>query len=252
VQQQSNTYIILFTLGMCVVLGGLLSWAATALKPRQDAAVALDTRKQILGAVIADVGEIDVNTTYSARITSLVVDANGKEVKADADGNPLIAENINIRKEFKKPKEDRLLPVFRLKSEADMTKIEAYILPMYGNGLWNNIWGFIALAPDLNTIKGVSFDHVGETPGLGARITSSDIQERYQGKKIKNGAGDLVAVEMVKGEGNDGLTDNQVDGMSGATITGKGVNTMLVEYFNCYQPYLKRLESGGQEQAIAR
>ncbi len=250
-QQQSNTYIIAFTLGLCVVLGGALSWAATALKPLQQAAVALDTKKQILGAVIDDLSQIDVSTTYDARITSLVVNAKGEEVANDAEGNPLVAEKVNIAKEFKKPAAERLLPVFCLKSEVDPTKIEAYILPMFGNGLWNNIWGFVALEPDLNTVKGASFDHTGETPGLGARITTKEVQNRYKGKKIKDGSGNLVAVQMVKGENNAGLNDNQVDGMSGATITGNGVNIMLTEYLGYYQPYFTKLQ-GGKQQAFAR
>jgi Na+-transporting NADH:ubiquinone oxidoreductase subunit C len=112
---------------------------------------------------------------------------------------------------------------------------------VHGFGLWNEIWGFVALESDLNTIRGVSFDHKGETPGLGARIASDpEIAARYKGKTIYDGS-NLVSVNMMKGEGND--YDNEphrVDGMSGATLTGKGVNNMLMDYLQNYANYLKK------------
>ena len=130
-------------------------------------------------------------------------------------------------------------------------KVEAYILPLYGNGLWDKIWGFVAVESDLNTIKGVSFAHRGETPGLGARIADSDIQSRFAGKKIYDSSGELVSVDMAKGEHGGGQSSidyyandpHTVDGMSGATITAKGVNQMLANYLEYYQGYFNKIES---------
>jgi Na+-transporting NADH:ubiquinone oxidoreductase subunit C len=112
---------------------------------------------------------------------------------------------------------------------------------VYGYGLWNDIWGFIALESDMNTIRGVKFDHKGETPGLGARIQSdAELQDRYKGKSIYEGE-KLVSVTMMKGEGNDYSNDkHKVDGMSGATLTAKGVNNMLSDYLSSYESYLKK------------
>ena len=141
-----------------------------------------------------------------------------------------------------------LLPVFCYKEDESSDQISAYILPTYGNGLWNNIWGYIALEQDLKTIKGVSFDHVGETPGLGARITDKEIQSRYEGTQIYDG-GQLVSVTMVKGEGNTGLNEHQVDGMSGATLTADGINIMLMLYFERYEPYLNRIAENAPAKA---
>jgi Na+-transporting NADH:ubiquinone oxidoreductase subunit C len=134
---------------------------------------------------------------------------------------------------------DKLLPVYEFKSETDPNKIEYVVLPMFGFGLWNDISGFVALKGDLNTVQGVSFSHVGETPGLGARITEPDVQARFKGKSIFDG--DVIAsITMMKGEGLDYSNDaHKVDGMSGATLTGKGVNNMLVDYFKSYENYLK-------------
>ncbi|MEM7550026.1 MAG: NADH:ubiquinone reductase (Na(+)-transporting) subunit C [Bacteroidota bacterium] len=243
--RQSNTYVILFAVVLTIVLGGLLSLAAVGLKPIQKIQVELDTKKQILGAVMSLDGSEDVLKLYDERTESFVVDHMGNIISEDEDGNKLIAENINIGKEYKKPVEDRKLPVFKFLSSEDPSKAESYIFPMYGNGLWNNIWAFVALDTDFNTIKGVAFDHVGETPGLGARITSPVIQGRYKGKEIYDESGSLVSITMVKGENgnNEELGKHKVDGMSGATLTAKGVNAMLESYLNYYQPYIKKLKN---------
>jgi Na+-transporting NADH:ubiquinone oxidoreductase subunit C len=134
-----------------------------------------------------------------------------------------------------------MLPVYEFKSKENPGKIDNVVLPVYGFGLWNEIWGFVALESDLNTIRGVSFDHKGETPGLGARIASDpEIATRYKSKTIYDG-GNLVSVNMMKGEGNAYDSDpHKVDGMSGATLTGKGVNNMLLDYFESYANYLKK------------
>ena len=250
--QRSNLYIVVFSAILTVVLGGLLSITAVGLKPRQLQAIRLDTRKQILSAVMDLTGKEDVLTLFDKRIKPLVVTSTAEVVETDKDGNLLVAEEVSIRKEYKKPVDERLLPVFQFMSETDSTKVEAYILPIYGNGLWDKIWGFVALETDLNTIKGISFDHKAETPGLGARITSKDIQSRYVGKKLFDGQGNLVSVEMRKGERGDPslFNEHQVDGMSGATLTAKGVNKMLKNYMDYYQPFFKRISSGEELASI--
>ena len=112
---------------------------------------------------------------------------------------------------------------------------------MFGAGLWDWISAYIALGSDLNTIEGVAFDHKSETPGLGARIASAQIQDRYKGKQVFDEAGGLVSVLMRKGEGRSPPpTVHEVDGMSGATLTGKGVNTMLRTYLSHYLPYIEK------------
>jgi Na+-transporting NADH:ubiquinone oxidoreductase subunit C len=150
------------------------------------------------------------------------------------------ASQVVIAEQYKLKPEERLLPIYEFRNETDSTKIENAVMPVYGYGLWNNIWGFVALQSDLNTVQGVKFEHAGETPGLGARITSDDIQVRYKGKKVFEGD-KIMSVQMQKGEGMDYSADpHKVDGMSGATLTGKGVNNMLADYFSCYKNYLKK------------
>ena len=241
--RQSNTYIIVFSIITTIVLGGLLSVTSVGLAPRQKIQVELDTKKSILGAVMELQKTDDVLDIYEKRIESLVVDINGDVVETDESGNPLIAEDVSIAKNFKQAPEDRLYPVFLYKGSSN--EVEAYILPIHGNGLWDIIWGYIALDKDLNTIKGAVFDHKGETPGLGSRIAEGDVQSRFIGRKIYDSDGGLVSVTMLKGEGNAEklLDDHHVDGLAGATITARGVNNMLLNYLEHYQNYLKKISS---------
>lgn len=245
--QQSNGYVIMFAAGLTVVIGGLLSLAAVGLKDRQDAAKKLDTQKQILAAVtdISGIEATEISAFYEKRISSLVVNIEGDEVTENENGEPLSAEDVEIQREFKKSPEDRLYPVFKFNNEDDADKIDSYIIPVFGNGLWDNIWGYVALKPDLETINGVIFDHAGETPGLGARITEIDIQDRFKDRKIYDDNRDLVSVRMIKGEGNnpDRLGEHEVDGMSGATITANGINKMLQNYFEYYQGYFNKVNT---------
>lgn len=245
--RQSNAYVIIFSAVMTIILGGMLSLTSVGLKPLQDQQVELDTKRKILGAVM-DISNLktdqEVIDLYANRVTSRVVDINAQPVEKDDRGNPLVAERINIQKNHKRSKEDRYYPVFQVMSETDPSKVEAYVFPMFGAGLWDWISGFVALDGDLNTVKGVAFDHKQETPGLGARITSPEVSSRYKGKEIYDDSGNLVSVTMVKGENNSGLNEHQVDGMSGATLTAKGVNQMLGYYLSCYETFIEKQKSG--------
>jgi Na+-transporting NADH:ubiquinone oxidoreductase subunit C len=243
--QQSNSYIIIFTAIMTLVVGGMLSIASEFLKPWQKKSIELDTKTSILKAVMKLEKGVDVLSIYNEKIQSEVVDFNGEPIELDRKGNPIVPEEVNVLKNFKMEPNEREYPVFKFMGENG--EVEAYIFPVYGNGLWDKIWGFVALEKDMNTIKGVAFDHKAETPGLGQRIQTLEIQERYRGRKIHNASGEMVSVTMIKGEGKgQPLTDNQVDGMSGATLTGKGLNKMMVNYLAAYAAYMKKIkkESG--------
>lgn len=233
--RQSNGYIIMYAAALTIVCGGLLAFASESLKDRQQANVDMEQKYNILSTVISIPEDANIEQLYSKRVRAFVINYNGEvqEGKKPAD--------VSIPAEYKKPAEQRLLPVYEFLSESDSTKVTNVVLPVYGYGLWNNISGYIAVESDFNTLKGVKFQHVGETPGLGARISDDEsIPQRYIGKKIFEGD-KLVSVTMMKGEGNDWSKDeHKVDGMSGATLTAKGVNNMLLDYFTCYQNYLKK------------
>jgi len=246
--QLSNTYIIVYSAVLTIILGLLLSGSSQVLGPMQQEAIALDKKKQILGAVISadEIGSMtpqQVNEFYSKRISSTVVDLNGKEVSGMA------AEKVEVAKDYKKAPDQRSYPVYTFHAEGKPDQVESYIFPLYGAGLWDAIWGYLALETDMNTIGGITLAHASETPGLGARITEGEVQARYIGKKIFDESGSLVAVQMMKGEGKDYSSDlHKVDGMSGATITANGVNSMLKGYMSHYEAYIK---SKSAQKAVA-
>ncbi|WP_373523138.1 NADH:ubiquinone reductase (Na(+)-transporting) subunit C [Aquiflexum sp.] len=247
--QQSNAYIITFSIILTVVLGLLLSGTSQVLGPLQKKAEDLDTKKQILGAVLepeklSAMKPEEILSFYENRIASKVVNIEGQEVENDAEGNPLVAEKVNVAKNYKMAPENRQYPIFMYHAEGNPEDVESYVFPVYGSGLWDEIWGYLALQTDLNTIEGVTFSHKGETPGLGARITNQGVQQRYQGKEIFDESGNLQSVAMQKGEGKDYSSDkHKVDGLSGATITAVGVNNMLYNYLGYYTAYLEKQKS---------
>ena len=231
--RQSNTYIILYSAAITVICGGLLAFAAISLKPMQDANIALEQKKNILSSVLTLNEEANIEEIYKKKVKGFVIDYSGNVVGQEP-------EKVIVAAEYKKSPEQRLLPVYEFRSETEPDKVEFAVMPVYGYGLWNNIWGFVAVKSDFNTIQGVKFQHAGETPGLGARIESEEIQERFKGKTIFD-EGMLASVMIQKGEGHDYSSDpHKVDGMSGATLTGKGVNNMLKDYLACYERYLKK------------
>jgi len=251
--QQSNTYVIIFTAVLTIVLGGLLSVVNQGLKPIQQRSIEIDTKKQILGAVVqtGEMSKKEILGYYNETIKSIVVDINGEIVEKDEEGKDIVAEDVDIAKNYKKKPEERMFPVFIYHSEGAPEDIQSYIFPVYGNGLWGPIWGYVALETDLNTVKGAVFDHETETPGLGARITSGEVQERYEGKKIYDDEGNLQAVVMLKGESNpdDMLDEHHINGLSGATITAKGVTEMLKSYLNHYQAYINKVKGDAKNVA---
>jgi Na+-transporting NADH:ubiquinone oxidoreductase subunit C len=217
---------------LTVVCGGLLAFASESLKEKQQANIALEQKKNILATVMELKEGDDPLAIYNKQVKAFVIDYNGNVQEG------MKAEDVAVASEYKKAAEQRLLPVYEFSNESG--QVESVVMPVFGYGLWNNIWGFVSLESDFNTIKGVKFAHAGETPGLGARIDSDEIQLRYKSKAIFEG--DKVAsINMMKGEGFDYSADkHKVDGMSGATLTAKGVNNMLQDYFVCYQNYLKK------------
>lgn len=148
------------------------------------------------------------------------------------------ALDVKIRKEKKKPESERLLPFYIYTSD---TGDKSYIMSVVGNGLWDEIWGNIALEGDLNTIAGVSFDHQAETPGLGAEIKDNDAwKSQYIDKKIYAEDGEYTSVKVVKAGAKN--PRNEVDGISGATITGVGVEEMMARGIAYYQPYFEKIK----------
>ncbi len=245
---RSTSSVMGFVLIMTTVVSLLLATLQFMLKPRHDANEALYSKKATLGAIADHLGldysqitDEQVEDIFSNKIEQFVINKEGKlftteEVAAMGymDG---IAANVDMAKEHKKG-DDKMLPLF-VYTKDDGKKY--YILYARGKGLWDEIWGCVALEEDFNTIAGVSFDHKAETPGLGAEIKDNKAWvKQFAGKKIYDG--DMFkAVNVRKGGAKDPVYE--VDGISGATITGDGVTAMLQDYLVDYEPYLKTLKS---------
>ena len=161
--QQSNTYIIIFTLLMTIFFGTLLSFTRMQLGPIQKVQVEIDTKKKILGAVmdISSLSPDEILSLYSKKMTSMVLDISGNEVSS-SDGEKVIAEEVNIQKNYKVNKDDRKYPVFMFSEDGN--SVDYYIFPMFGNGLWDWISGFVALDKDLNKVVGVCLLYTSPSP----------------------------------------------------------------------------------------
>jgi len=215
---------------MVVVVGSILAFAATSLQPTQYENMRQEKMQNILATVGIETERSQAEGLYRQYITEeIVLDANG-EVK---DG--VKAFDVDLAKEIKRNKDEQNFPLYIANVEGE----KFYIIPLRGAGLWNAIFGYIALKDDVNTVKGVVFDHLGETPGLGAEITQVWFQERYADEKVFDGNGNLVGISAPKGAPSTSKDDNRVDAISGATITVDGVSEMISERLQHYLAYFK-------------
>ncbi len=237
--ESSNKYIITFIIIMTVV-------AAVSLAGMRELTLAISTKNEEIfnkrsvlltvndylgkGINVNNLSDEEVLKMFKNQVEQVVLNLDGEVVPN------VLAEKVDLAVEKKKAEADRLLPLFVFNSE----KEKFYILSVRGSGLWDEIWGNIAVKSDLNTIAGVTFDHKGETPGLGAEIKDNpSFPGQFIGKQIfKDGE---VAVLVRKGGSQD--TTYEVDGISGATITCDGVTEMLQRGIAYYLPYLETIEN---------
>ena len=218
---------------MIVGIASILAYTSQTLKPMQDENVKNEKMQNILSTVGINVSREEAEKSYKKYIV--------EELALKIDGS--INENINpfsdlnLAKELKKDYEDQHFPLY----VAEINSEKYYIIELRGTGLWDAIWGYISLKSDFNTVNGVSFDHKGETAGLGAEITKDWFKESFKDEKIFNSNGELVGITVLKGNNdpnNIDKDDHEVDAISGSTITGDGVTDMIYERVNNYLPYL--------------
>ncbi len=237
--KNSNTYQILYSAIMVIVVGVLLAFVYMTLKPKQDMNVANDTRSQILGALNVSTDDLEgkgIEEKFGKYITKeYLVDVQGNVV----DTTKNVAFSVNLKQNVKLDVAKRKLPVFEATLDDGSVK---YVIPCYGAGLWGPIWGYVALDADGKTVIGTNFSHESETPGLGAKITESQFKDEFKGKHIYvEGAFKSIEV-MKKGQKSvDGA--ETVDAISGATITSRGVSNMIKDCLAPYDAFFKKLQS---------
>ena len=223
----SNTYTVIYSIILVVVVAAVLAFAAMFLKPTQDANVKKDTIGQILtAATFAGVEDAAILDTYKAEIESaILVNLEGNKVGELDIENCEVYGTSDLKKQI--AAESKALPVYIFKNGIT-------VVPCYGAGLWGPIWGYVGLEKDLKTIKAVRFGHKGETPGLGAKISDEpSFAEAFTGKTI--GTGELL-FEVVK-PANRQTENNGVDAISGATITSQALGNTLNQWFGFYSSY---------------
>jgi Na+-transporting NADH:ubiquinone oxidoreductase subunit C len=175
----------------------------------------------------------------------LYMDYISEELSLKLDGtidSDIEAFDINLALEVKKDSDTQRFPLYI----ANVENEKFYVIPLRGAGLWAEIWGYIALREDINTIKGVSFDHKSETAGLGAEITEDWFIDSFTDEKINDSQGNFVGVYLTKSNNdprNEDKMDNEVDAISGATITGDGVSDMIIERVQNYLPYFNNISN---------
>lgn len=231
--RDSNAYTFLFAALMVLVVASSLAFTATSLKDKQNENVRKEKMQNILSTIGISTDRDKAEGLYNQYIT--------QELALIADGSQdesVNAFKVEMATETKKPLEQQRFPLY----VAEVEEAKYYIVPLRGAGLWDAIWGYIALEDDMTTIKGAVFDHKGETAGLGAEITQDWFQDRFVGEKIFNQAGELVGINVSKTNNDpNGLDkdDHEVDAISGATITGDGVTDMISERLAHYTAFFK-------------
>ncbi|WP_339735593.1 NADH:ubiquinone reductase (Na(+)-transporting) subunit C [uncultured Sunxiuqinia sp.] len=226
--RNSNVYTFIYASGMVILVAAILSVAAISLKPFQDKNIEVEKKQNILASVNITTDVKNAEEVYAEKIVnSYVVNSKGEKV----EGN---AFTIDLKKERAKPVEEQLLPVFECQVDGGVK----YILPLRGAGLWGPIWGYLSLENNMSTIYGASFDHQGETPGLGAEIATANFQDQFKGKEIYDN-GKLVSVIVAKSN-ETAPPKHRVDGISGGTITSKGLEKMLLDDLNAYSAFLNQ------------
>lgn len=187
----SNTYIFLYITALVVIIAVVLTLVSTGLKPRRDRNKQAEKCQQILRAAGHDIDRSKAVEAFSNLAEPLTDDGQQYRVIC-SDGTSGIALRLD------------------------------------GKGLWGPIWGYAVISEDGQTLKGVSFDHKSETPGLGAKITDEAFLNAFKGKKLYDKNGNFVSVRVLKpGTSLEIADENRVDAISGATLTSKGVDEML-------------------------
>ncbi|MBR5532220.1 MAG: NADH:ubiquinone reductase (Na(+)-transporting) subunit C [Bacteroidales bacterium] len=235
--KQSNVYTIVYASVMVIVVAAALAFTAMSLKDAQQKNVETDKMKQILASIGVEATADNAKAEYEKYITkeSCVIDAKGNPVKGEVF-------DVNVAAQVKLNAEERKLPVF----VAEINGAKKYIIPMYGAGLWGPIWGYISLDDNGSTIYGAYFAHKGETPGLGAEIDKPDFRKKFVGKNFfKDGC--FKSVEVLKAGQKSSNKADQVDAITGGTITSQGVSAMIENSFAPYETFFKSLTNNQGE-----
>ncbi|RAP29338.1 NADH:ubiquinone oxidoreductase subunit C [Candidatus Marinamargulisbacteria bacterium SCGC AG-343-D04] len=217
----------IFAIGMCLVCSIALTSANVGLKERQQLNVKIDQQKNILKSL----GLFSSEVSYSGEEIQNMYETKVKSAYLNNDG--IITESVTDN------------PIFIVGSE---DSIEKYSIPFKAYGLWSWVYGYLALKGDGNTIIGMTVYSHAETPGLGGEVEKSWFQEQFVGKKITDIKGRFVSIGVAKGKAKESVSEDKlahyIDGISGATVTSKGVEKYLKIDLKKYEKLSARLRRG--------
>ena len=232
----SNRYTLIFAMAITIVLAFFLSLADSSLKEKYEKNVEVDIRKNILislGFSPTDVllmNNENVESIFQNSIVGFVVDNSGSIVdnKFPQDIDP----NVDLN----------LYPIYKRVSN-NIT--EGYSIPISGKGLWGTMFGYFSIEPDGSTAKGITFYQHIETPGLGGEVDKPWFQNNFVGKRFVDENGTLIGIQTVKGQVDDTSKEayHLVDGISGATMTSRGLNQFLLKDLKLYDPYFSKIRT---------
>lgn len=256
---------IIVALGICLVCSVLVSSAAVALNKIQEENKELDKITNILSAGDLMVEGKPVREIYKESVEPILIDlSTGEAVKKENYPEEINIETFNIKNVAFDPKlstqidpdidiaDIKRKPKYMVIYEVfEGDKIDKYILPIYGKGLWSTLYGFIALDSDLQTIKGLTFYEHGETPGLGGEVDNPKWKNSWKGKQAFNDNGKVI-IQVIKGivDQSSPASNHQIDGLSGSTITTRGVDNLVNFWLgeNGYGPFFDKQEGETHEQ----
>lgn len=264
VNTDKNSYTIIFAVAMVLIVGSLLAFTASTLKPNIDENKRMEKQQNILYAMgingnestgdITFISTDKVAEAFTSNVSEQLVleSKDGKIVNqmtrqefmdSKDEGKGMEPYLIDVKKQQTRAKEgkSRFLPLFVGKQEGKVV----YVAPIRGKGLWDAIWGFVAL-DEAMVVKGTFFDHAGETPGLGANIKQRYFMDDFYGERLLTESGAFKGISVAKGNNdpkNDIKDDYEVDALAGATITGDGVSAMIKKDLKLYLPFFQNLNT---------
>ena len=233
----SNRYTLIFTMVITIVLAFFLSLADSSLIEMRERNIEVDIRKNILSSLgFSSTDDLpwtneNVKTIFQNSIISFVVDSSGSIVENK------FPQDINPKVDFD------LYPIYK---RVTNNVTEGYSIPISGKGLWGTMFGYFSIEADGATAKGITFYKHIETPGLGGEVDKPWFQNNFVGKRFIDENGNLVGIQTVKGQVDETSDEayHLVDGISGATMTSRGLNQFLLKDLKLYDPYFSKIRSG--------
>ncbi|MBO8481786.1 MAG: NADH:ubiquinone reductase (Na(+)-transporting) subunit C [Muribaculum sp.] len=250
-----NTYTVIYSAVLVILVAAILAYVSLALQPRQNDNIRVETMSKILTAAglynaeeaeaAADINKFTIALYNDNLQAAIYVNGNGEKTgdMKEVAGTSELKAQYDIMKKIGDATDESLkaglrLPVYIFNVNGQTIRV----VPCYGAGLWGPIWGYLAFTEDMNTLDGAVFDHKGETPGLGAEIALPKFYDQFGGKQILDENGNFVSVSVVKGGAKGDI--HGVDAISGGTITSKALETTMRTWLSFYRPYFTNVING--------